>query len=127
MLRNLATLTMTFTALAALSGCSDAIIGDWEARDSCGQEELTVEDDGKGDGFVYASNCTQCRFDFDWEEDGDDRYEADVSFESGCGCAVDGATRGKATCKMNDDGDEMDCDLTLGACVMGDTTWEKQD
>jgi hypothetical protein len=122
--------TMALSTLV-LAGCSDPIIGDWrEADPDCAERgEFTVDDDLNVDGTLYiydGLNCQTCTFDGSIEDKGDGDYEAKVSFDS-CGCAVDGATSGRADCRMNDDEDRLSCDLTVGACQLDDGDWEKQD
>ncbi len=122
------TLSFSFILVSALAltGCTDPMVGDWESDNDCGDSELTADDDGTGDGYVYMATmsnpCTKCDFDFDWEEKGDGDYDIEIEFDA-CNCGD--VTKGDVECNMNDDEDEMDCELTLGTCPSDEAEWKK--
>jgi hypothetical protein len=125
--------TLFVTAICAsalLTGCSDAIIGDWEATDknACGKKsEFTVDDDLKVEGTIWIEDpinqvCLECDFDGEVENVGDDKYEADIDFDS---CACNGNRSATAECKLKND--KLDCELDFGQCGTMDEDFEKLD
>ncbi len=127
MLNKMLSLSFVFVSALFLTGCTDPIVGDWEADNECGDSELTAYDDGTGDGFswMYAGGgCTKCKFEFDWEAKGDGDYDAEMEFDE---CNCNGERKGDAECDMNDDEDEMDCELTVGSCDFDKEEWKKVD
>jgi hypothetical protein len=127
MLNKLYSLSFVLASAVALTGCTDPIVGDWEADNDCGDSEMTANDDGTGDGEIWmvtGAGCTLCKFEFDWEEAGDGKYDAELEFDE---CHCDGEKKGDADCTMNDAEDEMDCDLTIGICDFDEQEWKKKE
>lgn len=117
-------------ASLVLAGCSDAIIGDWEAVDKndCGKRSsFEVDDDLKVSGTIWIEDavnlvCLECDFEGEVENLGDDEYEADIKFDT---CACNGDRKATAECTLDDD--KLDCELDFGACGTVDDEFEKQD
>ncbi len=122
-------------AFTALTGCTDAIVGEWENDDntSSSEDNLSIDSDGTGvrtsttNGTVDGKNYSaMVEYAMKWELVNDNAYElvlncddAEVKLDgqkvaSGC---TDVAAFAKITfskleadCSINDDGDELKCD-----------------
>lgn len=92
-----------------LSGCGEDLVGKWEGQGGTlqDQNEMEIEDDGKGDATIYFSSGGsnyKTDFDIDWEEGGgDDEYDIEMD------CRADSTLDFKMECDINDDGDELEC------------------
>jgi hypothetical protein len=110
-------------AAAVLGGCTDAFVGDWTSdQGDCSDWQFTADEDGTGDGHIFIEDCVRCEFDIEWTNEGDGDYQVEVDFDD---CECDGATKGEAACELDDDGEELECDLELGSCQLGSAAWEK--
>jgi len=125
-------MSLAVIGLTGLSGCKNAIIGDWRAMDTdsgCSSKtRFTMDDSEEGSGTMYIGDgvgCLTCDFDIRNAEDkGDGRYTGELSFGSSCNC--NGVTRFDWDCLMNDDEDRIDCTLD-SACTLGSNEYEKLD
>jgi hypothetical protein len=120
---------LVVAGMFGLAGCGDPLSGEWEAKDD-GDVDLDIRasDDGwEGDGHIpvcYEAEgetyCFLCPIDFEVTESGDRSYDVEGEFTGDCG------ELGKfedVECELNDEGDELDCDLPGG----GSIEYEKQD
>jgi hypothetical protein len=123
-------MSLAAIGLTGLSGCKNAIIGDWRAvtDEGCGRSKFTMDDSEKGSGTMYAldttGNCTSCSFEIRSTDDkGSGRYVGELSFDT---CACGTSSNFSFECFMNDDEDRMDCTLN-STCTSGSTEYEKLD
>lgn len=119
------------SAAVLLVGCADPMVGSWEAKDrnQCNErDEFDVDDELKGSGSLWGVNtagaCTLCKFDVELDDDGGDSYSGELDFDT-CECAGDRTAN--VDCQVNDDGDEVECDIDWGGCLQGSQDFEKQD
>ncbi|RLB59643.1 MAG: hypothetical protein DRI90_15150 [Deltaproteobacteria bacterium] len=129
------TLSFSFVLVSALAltGCTDPIVGSWEAteKNACSERsDFDVDDDllVKGDiWFEDAANqvCFKCKFDGEFDDPEDNKYQGEVDLEDACSC--NGETNFDAECKMNDDETELDCEINLDECGTYQDDFEKQE
>ncbi|MFP6685688.1 MAG: hypothetical protein VB934_13290 [Polyangiaceae bacterium] len=126
---------LVIAAFTALTGCTDAVVGEWESDDntSSTQDNLSIDSDGTGlrtatdNGTAGGQNYSlMVEYEMKWELVNDNAYEfvlncddAEVKVEgqkmaSGCTgvAAFFNITFSKleADCSINDDGDVLKCD-----------------
>ena len=122
---------LAVVALAPLTGCSvinayedPLAVGDWEAKDSIGDERNTMALELDGDGeadlhFLINPDPTVHTesFDISWEQSGSDSFELDMECQSS---TLLGNSCGDADftmdCDVKGGGDRLECE--------GDKTWE---
>ncbi len=108
----------TLAVLVTASGCTDAIIGDWEAKDSFSSSErndMTIDDDDTGKAtifFSYGGDNYKADFDIEWESLGDDEYDLEMECDGNCS-ELDFTME----CDLKDE--DMDC--------KGEDMWENYD
>lgn len=136
----LSTASRTLICLAGLgllSACGEnPIIGSWEAPkpsncsgDNSSDSEFKVDDDLKFDGNIWlvgTQYCHHCQIEGEFDEDAEDPWEADVEISLGSQCNIECNGRGDAKCDMNDDEDEIECELDVGPCSGLEETFEKK-
>lgn len=114
----------------ALFACNDPIVGDWRAAErACDGERsrFTINGDLDIRGTIWLSSdteCLECDFDGTVEESGDQRYRSDIEFET-CNCGGERSADGE--CRINDDGDQLDCEIDFGECGTLEAEFEKQE
>jgi hypothetical protein len=101
------------TASLALTGCGDAIEGDWQSREKLSNDErnrLTFEADGVGSAKIYArfaadGPLSKIKFETEWEIDDNGDYDVTATCDSGC---VPELETFEMECSLGD-GDLLDC------------------
>lgn len=97
-------------ALAAV-GCGGGADGTWEADGiGCGDFELVIDGEEVTMDAPFpdtAGGCSDCEFDGTWTDEGDDKYEFDLESDD-CNLEFGGE------CTLNDNGDNLDCELDAG-------------
>jgi hypothetical protein len=123
-------LSLAAVCMTGLSGCKNAIVGDWRAIDDegCGRTRFTMTDTDTGSGTMMIADggggCLTCPFEIRNAEDkGSNRYAGELVFDN---CNCNGSTRFDWDCLMNDGKDRMSCTLD-SSCTVGSTDYEKLD
>ena len=132
----------------ALTACESApAVGEWEHEDNTSsyKDEISIVDDGTGERTVAIRDTfddgvsfnIDIAWEIDWEETGDEEYEAELECDSASiriggelqvsGCAqvasaLEANFELESECVIKKDGDEMECD-TDGV----EDTYEKVD
>lgn len=131
-MKRLTTPVLMVASLFALAACTDPIIGEWESKETnaCGERsDFEVDDDLKVEGTIWVEDpgagvCYKCEFDGEFDDAEDDKYKGDIDLND---CTICNGTKHDAECKINDDEDELDCEVDFGCGTMDDEFEKKGD
>lgn len=114
------------------SGCTDPIVGSWEATDppdyTCSgrpfEATMDIDDNLEGEGKMHvvldSDTCGEFDFELEITDKGDGDYEFEVTLD---GLTVDGSSKIEVDCELDDD--ELECDAAdIGGLY---STWRRTD